>query len=293
MDRTKNSPPNNRPRRGPQGGPKGGGKSHNPKVRQGGRGGRGPRARLEVVQKRQDRHWLYGIHAVKAALANGRRVVHRLVASAEVLPEIEKELALRADLKRDIVAAEGFKGLLPIDAVHQNVALEVSALPHTPLEPFLASTQPTSTLVLLDQVTDPRNFGAILRSAVAFDVAAVVVPERHSAELGGVAAKAASGALDMVPVAQVVNLSRAFEQLKAAGFWIIGLDGDAQQPLRSYERPAKTALVLGSEGRGLRRLVAERCDLLVSLPTNPRIESLNVAVAAGVALYELTQKRPG
>ncbi len=293
MDRTKNSPPRNRRPRPDGGGSKAQTSGSRPNARPTPRPNRGSRPRLEVVQKRQDRHWIYGIHAVKAALANRRRIVHRLVATADALQEIETEVARRADLKRDIIGPEGFKSLLPPDAVHQNLALDVSALGPVPLEPFLAATQATSTLLLLDQVTDPRNFGAILRSAVAFDVAAVVVPERHSAELGGVAAKAASGALDMMPIVQVVNLSRAFEQLKAAGFWIIGLDADAPQTLRSYARPARSAIVLGSEGRGLRRLVAERCDLLVSMPINSRIESLNVAVAAGVALYELTQKPAG
>ncbi len=287
MNRSNNQPPKNRSRRDQ-------GSNQRSQRPAGGRpNSRGPRTnrpRLEVVQKNQDRFWIYGLHSVRAALVNKRRATHRLLATQDVMAEIEAHLSARPDLKRDVVGPDGFKTLLPRDAVHQGVAVEVSALPHVPLEPLLASPKPMSTLLVLDQVTDPRNFGAILRSAVAFKATAVVVPERNSAELNGVTAKAASGALDMISIVHTVNLARAFEQMKAAGYWIVGLDADADEPLQSYERPPKTAIVLGSEGRGLRRLVAERCDKLLSLPIDRRIESLNVAVAAGITLHSLARE---
>jgi 23S rRNA (guanosine2251-2'-O)-methyltransferase len=146
-------------------------------------------------------------------------------------------------------------------------------------------------VLVLDQLTDPHNVGAILRSAVAFGVAAVIVQSRHAPPESGVLAKAASGALDIVPYVSVVNIARTLEELGAAGFWRIALAGDGDQPLEEARGLGDMALVLGSEGEGLRRLVRERCDVGAFIPIATGIESLNVSNAAAVALYELSRSR--
>jgi 23S rRNA (guanosine2251-2'-O)-methyltransferase len=147
-------------------------------------------------------------------------------------------------------------------------------------------------LVALDRIADPRNLGAILRSAAAFGAAAVILPERGSAALGALCAKAASGGLDVVPVVGVVNLARALGELKAAGVWTIGLALDGTERLDALPDHPRRALVVGAEATGLRRLVAAACDHRVRLTIDPRIDSLNVAVAAGIALHALARREP-
>jgi 23S rRNA (guanosine2251-2'-O)-methyltransferase len=225
---------------------------------------------------------------VAAALANPERPCHRLLATAAALAELGPT-ADRRGLERREVQARDLDRLVPPDSPHQGLVLEAGQLPdRSPAE--LAPDPGRPALVLaLDQVSDPRNLGAILRTALALGVEGVVVPRRRSAELGGVCAKAASGALDAVPVVEVVNLARALGELKERGFWVVGLD--AAGPARVEELPPqpRRVLVLGAEGAGLRRLVAEGCDELARLEIDPRIESLNVSVAAGIALYLLAR----
>ena len=227
---------------------------------------------------------LYGRHAVLAALANPDRHARRLHASREAL----RDLPLPERLEVRMTDARGLELLLGRDVPHQGLALEVDPLPPRGLEEALWGIRP---VLALDQVTDPRNLGAILRSAAAFEIGAVILPERHSAALNGACAKAASGALDIVPIIAVTNLARALQALDEAGLDVIGLDASAAQPIDQLTPQGRPALVLGSEGEGLRRLVRERCARLVRLPISPRIESLNVSVAAGIALYALA--RPG
>lgn len=181
---------------------------------------------------------------------------------------------------------------LPRGAVHQGVAMHVAPLPPLQLERVIAIQPERSLLLALDQVTDPRNFGAILRSAVAMGVGAVIVPERRSAELNGTAARAASGAMDMIPIVEVVNLSRALARLKEAGFRISGLDAEGGAAIDTAPPAPRRILVVGSEGDGMRRLTAEHCDEILSIPIDRRIDSLNVSVATSLALYALTRKAP-
>jgi 23S rRNA (guanosine2251-2'-O)-methyltransferase len=240
--------------------------------------------------------WLYGLHAVAAALANPERQILRLL----VTPEAASALAIPGDsTQRGLPAAESqdraaLSDLLPPGAVHQGVAALVEPLDDPGLEVLCGDWSADGAphaVVVLDQVTDPQNVGAVLRSAAAFGAAAVVLTERHAASESGALAKAASGALEQVPLVRVVNLSRAIEQLKAAGFWCIGLDADGDKPLHAAPVEGAVAFLLGSEGAGLRRLTRAHCDHLVRLPTAGPIRDLNVSNAAAVALYEWARRR--
>jgi 23S rRNA (guanosine2251-2'-O)-methyltransferase len=245
--------------------------------------------------------WLYGRHAVAAALANPERVWRRLIVLAGEEAEAEARLATaRASRRGDgeplrALDRAALEALLPGGAVHQGWALEVEPLVPPDLDDLLRASEIAAgrvIVVVLDQVTDPHNVGAVLRSAAAFGVAAVIVAEHAAPPATGTLAKAASGALDIVPLVRVVNLARALDRLKEAGFWCCGLDADAPGPLAALDLGRRAALVLGSEGGGLRRLVRERCDYLARLPTLPALPSLNVSNAAAIALYELIRDKP-
>jgi 23S rRNA (guanosine2251-2'-O)-methyltransferase len=227
--------------------------------------------------------WLFGRHAVFAALANPARDFRKLCVtqnSAEHLP------SLPAGLQPQIMDIQDLNRLLPREAVHQGIALEVMPLDDGDLDILMQTGRP---VLLLDQVTDPHNIGAILRSAAAFDAAGIVVTKHNAPEETGTLAKSASGALEIVPIVRVANLVQAMEQLKAGGYWVAGMDGKASQTLAEAKLEPKTALVMGAEGSGLRRLTEEKCDLLVKLPISEKMESLNVSNAAAIALYELNR----
>ncbi len=232
-------------------------------------------------------YWLYGYHAVTAALGNPRRRVRRLVCTSAALAE--HDFARPAER----LEAPALAALLPTGAVHQGLAALVEPLPFVALEEALEDLpEGPQQLLLLDQVTDPQNVGAILRSASAFGAAAVILTERQAAPESGALAKAASGALDHVPLIRVVNLARAIETVKRAGLWCVGLAAEAELTLAEAKLAGRIALVLGAEGGGLRRLTREHCDQLVRLPTSGAIVQLNVSNAAAVALYELARSAP-
>ena len=253
-----------------------------------------PAARSSAPPRRSQRAakglWLYGRHAVEAALANPRRSCHRLLATADALARLGAA-AERAGVEMSVVEREAIDRLFGEGTVHQGLALSVAPLPRFDLRRSCAPEPGRNVVLVLDQINDPHNLGAILRSAAAFDARAVVLPERRSAELGGVVAKAASGALDLVPVVEVVNLARALEELAALGYWRIALDAAATATPDDVPAADNVALVLGAEGSGLRRLVRERCDVAVRLPIAPQMASLNVSVACGIALYALARWR--
>jgi 23S rRNA (guanosine2251-2'-O)-methyltransferase len=175
--------------------------------------------------------------------------------------------------------------LVPSDAPHQGLVIEAEPLEEVWLDELLQGASERAVLLVLDQVTDPHNVGAILRSAAAFGAIGIVTQDRHSPPEGGVVAKAASGALERVRWARVVNLARALEEIAEAGFWRIGLAGDAKTELKNAVGPLRVALVLGAEGPGLRPNTREHCDALARLPISDAVESLNVSNAAAVALY--------
>jgi 23S rRNA (guanosine2251-2'-O)-methyltransferase len=224
---------------------------------------------------------LWGKHAIAAALDNPERKILKAWATREASAlmqfpsDVPVTLADVADLGR----------LVPHDAPHQGMVVEVEPLEEVWLDGILNAAGERSLLLVLDQVTDPHNVGAILRSAAAFGAVGIVTQDRHSPPESGVVAKAASGALERVPWARVVNLARALEEIGEAGFWRIGLTGDADTDLKDALGPPRIALVLGAEGPGLRPNTREHCDALARLPISDAIESLNVSNAAAVALY--------
>ena len=236
---------------------------------------------------------IYGKHAALAALANPMRKIKRVMLTKNTRDELAASIGekLLSGIKNlQIVDGKKLDDMLPKEAVHQGIAIECEALAQPDLQEFLASPASGGGLVMLDQVSDPHNVGAILRSAAAFNAGAVIVTDRNAPSESGVMAKAASGALEIVPLISVGNLSQAIEHLKKAGYWIYGLDGEAKQLISAAKFDRKTVLVLGAEGRGLRRLTGERCDALVRLPISDKMESLNVSNAGAIALYELSRQ---
>jgi 23S rRNA (guanosine2251-2'-O)-methyltransferase len=234
--------------------------------------------------------WLYGRHAVEAALANPQRSCHRLLATAEARARLGAS-AQRAGLEVVTVERGELDRRLGAETVHQGLALSVAPLPRFGLRRACLPEPGRNLVLMLDQISDPHNVGAILRTAAAFEVRAVVMAERRTAPLGGAVAKAASGALDLVPVVEVVNLARALDELAEMGYWRIALDGQAEQPIDAAPEADSLVLVLGAEGEGVRRLVREHCDFCARLPIAPAMESLNVSVACGIALYALAVRR--
>ena len=234
--------------------------------------------------------WLYGRHAVEAALANPQRSCHRLLATAEALARLGVG-AGRPGLEVLTVERTEIDRRLGADAVHQGLALSVAPLPGLDLRRACAPAPGRNLVLMLDQISDPHNVGAILRTAAAFAVRAVVMAERRAAPLGGAVAKAASGALDLVPVVEVVNLARALDDLAGLGYWRIALDGHAEETIDAAPAASNLVLVLGAEGEGVRRLVGEHCDFAARLPIAPTMESLNVSVACGIALYALAARQ--
>jgi 23S rRNA (guanosine2251-2'-O)-methyltransferase len=238
-----------------------------------------------------DESFLYGFHAVIAALRNPARKPLRLLLNRSAEQELAAQglsLGLNLSVEPEYLASDEIAAMLMPGAVHQGIALKTTTLPDLSVE---EACEEVSTVIVLDQVTDPHNFGAILRSAAVFGAGALVTTDRNSPPLGGVLAKAASGGLEKVKIAKVTNLVRAIEELKELGFEVIGLDGEGEVSLPDFRTGPKVALVLGAEGAGLRRLTREHCDILARLPAAGEMKSLNVSNAAAVALYELSRRK--
>lgn len=230
---------------------------------------------------------LYGRHAVFAALDNPERVLRKL----HVTPATAKEIVIPKGLVVQYGDDADLGRLVPRDAPHQGYVLEVEPLENPWLgDIFAAGEGNRRPLVVLDQVTDPHNVGAILRSAAAFGALALVTQDRHAPPESGALAKAASGALETVPWVRVVNLARALDEMAEAGFWRIGLDGAAPMTLEQALGETRPALVLGAEGEGMRPNTAAHCDALARLPISAAMESLNVSNAAAVALYAAARR---
>ena len=231
----------------------------------------------------EDTAILYGIHTVAAALANPRRRIRSILATENALRRLTED-GVALPVAPQLVKPDAIAARLPADAVHQGVLAEADPLP----SPAIEDLAPEGFVLVLDQITDPHNVGAILRSAAAFAVKAIVMTARHSPEATGVLAKSASGALEYVPLVTVVNLARGLAALKEIGFRVIGLDGAGDVELSAANLTGPLALVLGSEGKGLRQLTRETCDVVARLDLPGAIKSLNVSNAAALALYVAT-----
>jgi 23S rRNA (guanosine2251-2'-O)-methyltransferase len=248
------------------------------------------------MQKTQIKNseWLWGTHAVKAAWENPTRQIHSLLVTDNT-KDFFKSWVTPKGVKRpnpDMVDRAIFQKRLGPNAVHQGLAVQCSPLEEVFLSDIIIKSKlnDTMSVIILDQVTDPHNVGAILRSACAFGVSAMIVQSRHAPDMTGTLAKSACGAVEHVPIIREVNLSRAIDQLKDADFTVIGLDEEGKDisEIKSVNQPiSKTAIVMGAEGPGMRAKVKEHCTQLLRLPTDGPVPTLNVSNAAAVALYAL------
>jgi 23S rRNA (guanosine2251-2'-O)-methyltransferase len=225
---------------------------------------------------------LWGRHAVEAALKNPERQHRKLWATREGIASLDGELP--ADFPVEYADVADLGRLVARDAPHQGLVLECAPLEELHLAEVI-DAEAARPIVVLDQVTDPHNVGAILRSAAAFDACAIVTQDRHAPPESGVVAKSASGALEIVPWVRVVNLARALDELAEAGYWRLGLAGEATATLAEALPAGPVAFVLGAEGEGMRQNIAAHCDALCRLPISEAMESLNVSNAAAIALY--------
>jgi 23S rRNA (guanosine2251-2'-O)-methyltransferase len=248
---------------------------------------RGPQRRVVRSADPSDALVLYGLHSVEAALRNPQRPVRKLFATPNAANKLADAIAAR-EIAVETVTPKQLDKRLGSDAVHQGVLLETGPLPEATIE----AVAPQSLVLVLDQVTDPHNVGALLRSAAAFGAEALIMQERHSAPLNAVLAKSASGALDLVPVILVRNLAKSLEELKSRGFYLVGLAEQGSVPLTETAPRAPLAIVLGAEGKGLRQLTRETCDRLCRIETEGRLASLNVSNAGAIALYWANAPQP-
>jgi 23S rRNA (guanosine2251-2'-O)-methyltransferase len=239
-------------------------------------------------------NWLTGFHAVEEALAAGRALDRIVIARGRHGERVEAVV----QLARSKSVPVRFEERSQIDRLagtreHQGIAALAAAKPALELEDLLAAKTPQGLLVLLDGIEDPHNLGAIVRTALAAGAHGVVIPERRAVGLTDTVERASAGALAHLPVARVKNLVRAMEEMKEAGYWLIGLDERAEKKYTEADFSGQVGIVLGSEGEGLHELTRKRCDFLVSIPTSGPVRALNVSVAAGVVLFEVVRQRSG
>jgi 23S rRNA (guanosine2251-2'-O)-methyltransferase len=237
-------------------------------------------------------NWLTGFHAVEEALAAGRALDRIVIARGRHGDRVEAVV----QLARSKSVPVRFEDRLQLDRLtstrdHQGIAALAAAKPALELEDLLAAKTPQGLLVLLDGIEDPHNLGAIVRTALAAGANGVVIPERRAAGLTDTVERASAGALAHLPVARVKNLVRAMEEMKEAGYWLIGLDERVEKKYTDADFLGQVGIVLGGEGEGLHELTRKRCDFLVSIPTTGPVRSLNVSVAAGVVLFEVVRQR--
>jgi 23S rRNA (guanosine2251-2'-O)-methyltransferase len=237
---------------------------------------------------------LFGLHAVAAAWQNPKRRILRALFTAGGHKQMEAAIRKASNLKRpkqEVVETHAIDKLLPRGSVHNGIMVEVEELPEVSFDTILSDEAGPGFVVVLDQVTDPHNVGAVLRSACAFGAKAVLMTDRHAAAATGTLAKSASGALDNIPLLRITNLAQTLAELQQASYWCIGLAEEGKHNLSDVKMPPRVALVLGAEGEGLRRLTRESCDEIARLPTGGPVGSLNISNAAAVAIYEVTRQR--
>ena len=237
-------------------------------------------------------NWMTGFHAIEEALAAGRALDRIVIARGRHGERVEA--VVRLAKSRGVPVR--FEDRQQVDRLagtreHQGIAALVAAKPAVGLEDLLRAKNEHGLLVLLDGIEDPHNLGAIVRTSLAAGAQGVVIPERRAAGLSDTVERASAGALAHLPVARVTNLVRAMEEMKEAGYWLVGLDERAEKSYTEVDLTGPVGIVFGSEGEGLHELTRKRCDFLVSLPTTGPVRSLNVSVAAGVMLFEVVRQR--
>ena len=238
----------------------------------------------------RNEYWMFGVHACLAALSNPKRKIIRVLISQKN-KEILKDIQITRSIV-ELVNNDDLNNLFPIGTAHQGIAIQTQILPNENFILFLEKykTNKTINLLILDQVQDPRNIGGMIRSALAFNVDAIILTDSGTPEESGNIAKSAAGAIEFMPMIRVPNLARAIKKLKAEKFWITGLTQNGSKSLTKNSFPDRSALIIGSEGKGLRNLTEKLCDFLIKIEINSKVESLNNANAAAIALYEISQK---
>lgn len=238
--------------------------------------------------KTRDSYLLYGRNAVIAALGNHQRDILRLITTERAAGSLDRH-KLPDGLPVEIITVPEILGHhIPVDAPHQGLFLEVRPLPGHAIEDIVLLERQKNIILMLDQVTDPQNVGACLRSAAAFGARALVTQDRNSPSESGALARASAGGLEVTPWVRAANLAQTLDMLKDMGYWRIGLDGHTDASLKTADMGDNIVIVMGSEGKGLRPLVRKHCDLVVKIPMSGAVESLNVSNAAAIALYELS-----
>lgn len=226
-------------------------------------------------------YYIYGIHPVNMALKNSNRKIIKLFISKD---NFSQNKEFYSEFPYEIVDRNFFHTNLPKDYNHQNIALLTNKLDNQSINNFLShnKTENNKKIVILDQITDPHNFGSIIRSAAAFNIDAIIIPEDNSVDENGIVAKTSSGCIELVKIIRVKNLTNVIKILKENHFWILGLDGEASKTIYDHNMSGNLCFVMGAEGSGIRRLVRENCDILIKIPTNKNVESLNVSNAAAI-----------
>ena len=240
-------------------------------------------------------HWLYGTHAVEAALMNPKRTITKVLATAKTESYLKDLLKkVNRSLVPHITSPDYFKDVLGYGAVHQDVAVLSKPLVQPDFASWIKKIRsfPDALVLILDSVTDPQNIGSIIRSSAAFGLKGIVVHKHNAPSETATMVKVASGGFEHIPLIAVPNLSEALKVFKEEGFWTYGMTEHTDSTLSTLKLDQKCVFVLGAEGSGLRPLVAKNCDVLAKLPTQPPIESLNVAQAATVCLYEYIRQHP-
>lgn len=231
----------------------------------------------------------YGKHAIEAALKNSKREKICLHITTKAMAVLQKSVKIPHNLRINTATAEEIEKISGFGTPHQGMALEVRPLAGNHIDDFTPTGEGKNILVVLDQVTDPQNVGAIIRSSAAFGARAIITTDRNAPPESGALAKAASGGLETLPWIRVGNLTRALDELADMGYWRVGLSGEAEKTLAQTDAGENVALVMGSEGQGIRQGVERACDFLAKLPIEDSVESLNVSVATSIALYEMVR----